>query len=307
MDNNLAIVIPAFKPDFLDLALNSIGLQTNKKFTVYIGDDNSPYDLYSIIKKYLDIFDIVYKKFDQNFGSNNLINQWHRCVELTDNEEWIWLFSDDDLMDVECVSSFYNTLNNIPSRYDLYRFNTNMIDAKGGLLYQNPTFERITSSYEFANKKLRGEIRSFVSEYIFSRSVYIKCNGFVEFPLAWASDDATWIKFGYKKGIYTISNHKVSWRLSDINISNATNSHGNKKCVALIEYSNWLLNFFNGKYDLAETKQNLKLFFLNQFNHYNIVLKPTFVYYLFKELKATFNISYFQFTIFLIRNKILNR
>ena len=40
--NNLAIVIPAYKSTFLPAALDSIAAQTCQDFTLYIGDDCSP-------------------------------------------------------------------------------------------------------------------------------------------------------------------------------------------------------------------------------------------------------------------------
>ncbi|RYE15082.1 MAG: glycosyltransferase [Rickettsiales bacterium] len=304
MNSNLAIIIPAFKGEFLERTLHSISSQTNKNFTVYIGDDNSPYNLQSIVNLFINKLTIVYKKFDENFGSNSLIKQWDRCISLCKNEKWIWLFSDDDLMDSNCIAAFYATISDTTTGYDLYRFDTDMIDATDTTLYENPRFKTVTSSYEFVNKKLNGEIRSFVSEYIFSRSVYEDQRGFVDFPLAWASDDATWVKFGYKKGIYTIQNAKVYWRLSDLNISNSSNSHGNTKCIALIQYSNWLLSYFKDKYDLIETKHNLKKFFLSQLAHYSIKLTPNFTLYLYKNLKRTFGISYINLTLFLLVNKI---
>ena len=41
----LAIIIPAYKQRFLRETLDSIAKQNNHDFTVYIGDDASPYQL----------------------------------------------------------------------------------------------------------------------------------------------------------------------------------------------------------------------------------------------------------------------
>ena len=41
-------LLPAFKPDFLEVALRSIKLQTLKDFKVLVSDDCSPHDLKSI-------------------------------------------------------------------------------------------------------------------------------------------------------------------------------------------------------------------------------------------------------------------
>ena len=57
----LAIVIPAYKDLFLEDTLTSIANQTCKNFTLYVGDDNSPHDLYKIVRMFEQKIDIVYK------------------------------------------------------------------------------------------------------------------------------------------------------------------------------------------------------------------------------------------------------
>ena len=54
----LAIIIPAYKPRFLQETLDSIAKQNNHEFTVYIGDDASPYPLETIVDRYKNKFDI---------------------------------------------------------------------------------------------------------------------------------------------------------------------------------------------------------------------------------------------------------
>ena len=62
----LAIIIPAYKPRFLQETLDSIAKQNNHEFTVYIGDDASPYPLETIVDRYKNKFDIIYHRFEQN-------------------------------------------------------------------------------------------------------------------------------------------------------------------------------------------------------------------------------------------------
>ena len=64
----LAIIIPAYKPRFLQETLDSIAKQKQSQFTVYIGDDASPYPLETIVDRYKNKFDIIYHRFEQNMG-----------------------------------------------------------------------------------------------------------------------------------------------------------------------------------------------------------------------------------------------
>ena len=104
--NKLAIVIPAFKIRFLSQTLDSIARQSCKDFTLYIGDDNSPDDIYSVVREYEDVIDIVYKKFPENLGSKDLLSHWERCIDMA-LEPYIFFFSDDDIMPFDIVSRFY--------------------------------------------------------------------------------------------------------------------------------------------------------------------------------------------------------
>lgn len=219
----LAIVIPVYKSTFLAETLNSIANQTDKRFHVYIGDDCSPYDIYSIVSQFEGKIPLTYRRFETNLGEKNLVGQWERCIALTKNESYIWLFSDDDTMDSQCVESFYSHVSVHPNE-EFFHFNINMIDStNGGKILPLPRFPMKLTAGEFLELKLRGKIVSYVVEFIFSRKLYTKINGFKKFDLAWGSDFITWLKMASIsiEGITTISgtNSYVNWRKSNENIS----------------------------------------------------------------------------------------
>jgi hypothetical protein len=186
---------------------------------------------------------MVYHRFADNLGKKDLVAQWERCIALTD-EPWIWLFCDDDVMDPDCVSSFYKQLQITGGQFDLYRFNTCRIDADDHTIYAAPRHPPFETTLEFVCDKLAFQRDSFVSEYIFSREIYKRKNGFVNFPLAWCADDATWIKFGREKGISTISQSSVYWRQSVNNISMGGANYHLGKLHALVAYIDWLTEHF---------------------------------------------------------------
>ncbi len=214
----LAIVIPAYKSLFFEEALESIANQTDKRFRLYIGDDNSPEEIGSIVDQFKGRFDYVYKRFDNNLGGENLVAQWERCIKMTSDEDWIWLFSDDDYMDPNCVEDFYNQLNR-DEKFDLYHFNVRIVDKDSRTKYTCELPSVFSSDYLFVNK-LKGKINIFAVEFIFSRHIYMKFGGFQEFDMAWGSDTATWMKFGVN-GIKTIIPSCVNWRSSGFNITKA--------------------------------------------------------------------------------------
>ena len=143
--NNLAIVIPAYKSTFLVAALDSIAAQTCQDFTLYIGDDCSPNNLEEIVDKYRDKINLVYKRFDTNLGGKDLVAQWERCIDMTQGEEWLWLFSDDDVMEKNCVVEFYKTIQSNP-RAGLVHFNVMRLDDTTGEVSSLPEFPKFCSA-----------------------------------------------------------------------------------------------------------------------------------------------------------------
>ena len=244
--HDLAIVIPAYKVDFLEETLESIANQTSKDFTVYIGDDCSPYDVSSIVAKYSSSIDIVYRRFEENLGGTDLVAQWERCIALSQDEKWIWLFSDDDIMDSDCVEKFYVEVSDNDDLYDVYHFNVNVIDSFGHEVRKAKRFPDVIKSEELYRQKESARIDSFVVEYIFSRKAFNEIGGFVKFDMAWGSDTATWIMLGGKKGVKTISGALVGWRQSDCNITpDVSNDMVQRKLSLEIDYLKWAASYFS--------------------------------------------------------------
>lgn len=220
--NELAIVIPAYKPDFLRQALLSIAEQSDQRFNVYIGDDASPHDIKTIADEFRDKLSLSYHRFDQNAGGADLTRQWERCIALTKGEKWIWLFSDDDTMEPDCVASFYEALASHPQG-ELFHFNVNIIDDMDKIISRSNPFPPSMGAGEYLEAKLRGRLISFVVEFIFSKDLFERCGGFEKFDLAWGSDFMTWMKMAARTpaGIISIDNpqSRVNWRKSSVNIS----------------------------------------------------------------------------------------
>lgn len=74
------------------------------------------------------------------------------------------------------------------------------------------------------------------------KSFYLDNETFQNFDLAWCNDNATLIKLGKRKGIRTIENSKVYWRLSTLNISSIEKDKNIiiRKMNAQLEFANWL-------------------------------------------------------------------
>ena len=281
--NLLAIVIPAYKRAFLWHTLNSISLQTNKNFTLYIGDDCSPYDINSIVAEFKNKIDIVYKRFHENLGGANLIAHWTRCIEMAENEEWVWCFADDDTMESSCVEDFYKQLKASSVSYSLYHYNVNVIDHNGKMIEKLPDFPNWISSYDFFKLKSQNKVKSYAVEYIFNKSTFHELGGFQNFDLAWGSDDATWIKLSEANGINTISGSRVYWRRSNENISpNISPEIIMRKAESIIAYYNWVEYFFSNN-KITYKKRDIRKGFRKNFRVLSRYVSYSTVFILLKK------------------------
>jgi glycosyltransferase involved in cell wall biosynthesis len=231
----LGVIIPAFKEQFLKEALDSILNQTNEEFDLYIFNDASPYPLDDILAEYNGFF---YHSFEENMGGTNLIAHWQRCLEFVDNE-FIWIFSDDDVIREDGVEKFYQSLHKYGG--DLFQFQIEMIDSYNNKIKNelpSPIFE---TSYSFLINRLQKKRRSCLPDHIFRSSAFKKyANSTIpNFPFAWNSDDANWLLIGQEKGIRLIEDSCIYIRNSGINISSKT-GHDMEKIIADYQFMDWI-------------------------------------------------------------------
>ena len=241
----LAVIIPAYKATFFDKALQSISNQTDKNFTVYICDDTSTEDLEDIAKQYKTKQDINYNRFKNNIGAKYLVHQWNRCIHLRKGEPWFWLFSDDDIADANCVETFYRTIAEDNNKFDVYRFDTRIIDEHDDVLGDSPESPFVDPTYNMAVEILIGKRGNSMPDHIFSRYIIEKNEGFVYTDYAQAADWATSILFSSEKGICTMKEAKLNWRVSNQNISGTARRNRRNLLKGHLQFLNWVLNHFS--------------------------------------------------------------
>jgi len=234
----LAIVIPYYKIEFFEDTLNSLASQTDKRFKVYIGDDASADKPDYLLEKFEGRFDFKYHRFEQNLGKFSLTKQWERCILLTQNEKWLKILGDDDVLDENTVKFFYENLEEVEKKeLSVIRFATQKIDADGkniSQIFEHPKIERCTNF-------LFNKTRSSLSEYIFRKSEFDKLK-FQNFPLGWFSDFLAVFEFSNYGNIYSINNSVTFVRISEFSIS-GNNDSIKKKLHAEFEFYTYLLNY----------------------------------------------------------------
>ena len=238
---DLAIILLAYRSDYLQQVMHSLFNQSDRSFNLYIFDDGGKPEIRQIVTAWSDRIPFTYHRFEENMGQYDLAGHWTRCIRTTQGEPWIWLFSDDDLMHPSCVEVFqrYALENGLDER-NVYRFPMEMIDSDNNIMASSGEWPVQLRHGEYLRQRLEFRLLSSVNEFIFSRTAFDR-EGFQSWPLAWCSDDAAWISFTGGGCIHTLPGGRVGWRSSSINISSDTSKiNGKRRLVASLNYLSWL-------------------------------------------------------------------
>lgn len=297
----IAIVIPYYKKRFFRETLNSLANQTDKRFRVFIGDDASPENPEDLIEEYKDRFSLQYKRFENNLGHKSLVKHWERCINLSDDEEWIMILGDDDYYSANLIESFYNHYNEFNSKVNVLRFaKRNIFDQTKEVkdLQYNPKIESAADSFY---RRITGQTTSTLSEYAFKREVYNRY-GFHDYLLAWHSDNRAWIEFTENKPIYSINDAVVNVVCSALSIT-GNKDFSNEKRKANLSFYNFLIKkklyLFNkvqairilSKYEIEikrREKMSFKLYFFLLPYYIKNYRYTDFKKYLKKMIKSLF-------------------
>lgn len=227
MKSDLAILIPYYKVSFFRETLESLYLQTDQRFRVYIGNDASPENPEQLIEEYKGRFEFTYRKFADNLGGVSLTGQWDRCIAMMRDEEWFMVLGHDDYLGPNAIEEFYKNLAIAEKeKINVIKLNSTIVDEKGTFVSEKKPEPFIKSSIEHFFDKYIYEGRSSLSEHIFKKAAYEQY-GFTAMPFAWHSDDLALLEFSEYGNIMFLESAKCYVRVSSESISG--NPQQNKK------------------------------------------------------------------------------
>lgn len=229
-----SFVLPAYKGRYLHEAIDSILAQDCHDFELIVVDDYSPDHLDEIVSGFNDER-IVYHRNATNVGGKDLVAQWNHCLKYAKGD-YIILATDDDLYEPSFLSTFVSLIEKYPD-VNLFRARIMQVDSQNNIIDIDKCYKEYLSPIEFRYHMMHG-MRGGIPQYIFKRKTLVDKGGFVNFPKAWASDDATALMMS-DKGVVTSQEHLVRFRYSGINIS-SDRSYGLEKFKARLLFSAWL-------------------------------------------------------------------
>ncbi len=250
---SISVILPAYKDTFLNQAIKSILFQTYTDFELVVINDNPGSEIESIVMQYLDPR-IRYYANKENLGGKNLIAHWNNCIKYATGE-YLVMASDDDVYD----SSYLEEMVALTKRYpnsDLYYCRIKYIDEHGQTLQISQPALEYETSIDFIYQRLFWGRKQALQEFFFRTSALKEHGGFVNFPLAWYSDDAT-LAIMSTNGVAYCGKTLFGMRMSGSNIS-AGDLHVERKYEALKQYIHWLDSFLPSLVTVNENDEFMK-------------------------------------------------
>ncbi|MGZ3756181.1 MAG: glycosyltransferase family 2 protein [Mucilaginibacter sp.] len=217
MHVRFSILVPVFKTKYLKQSIESILAQEYRDFEIIIVNDKSPEDVSFIINAF-DDDRISYYENEINLGRTNVVLNWNKCLGYA-NGEFALLFSDDDFLDPKFLIEIADLIRKYPN-VDLFYSRVGVVDSSSKVIRFTPSAPEFENLLDFMWHRFSGLREMYAQNFVFRLRKLTEMDGFVDFPLAWASDDATWFSLAFSNGVVSTNKVLCYWRFSELNISN---------------------------------------------------------------------------------------
>lgn len=231
----VSFILPAYKKAYLKEAIASILAQSYQDFKLVVVDDASPENL----KEIIDMFDdsrLSYYRNQENLGGKNLISAWTKAMAYAEGEFCI-VASDDDIYHKDYLITMLNLSEKYPE-VDLFHCRIARIDQFGKISDLGNSRAEFETQLQFIYSRIGQRYLQILPDFMFRLSKWRKIGGFIDFPVGYFSDDATWILIG-DQGVACANDILFFVRNSGINISNR-NDNNLPKMQATLQFMEWL-------------------------------------------------------------------
>lgn len=210
-----SIIIPCFKTQFLAEAIESVLSQSCADFELVLVNDASPHPVDEVVAKFSDER-IKYFRNPKNFGAYNIVENWNVCLSHCEGD-YVINMGDDDRLAPNCLETYAGLMEEYPG-LNVYHGRTILIDDSSNfirMLDARPEWETLRS---LIWHRLNGRLQ-YIGDFLLSREWLNSNGGYVNFPLAWNSDDMTVFCAAAGKGIANTNTPVFNYRINSASIS----------------------------------------------------------------------------------------
>ena len=212
-----SIIIPIYKDRYLKECIDSVLSQTYKEFELILVNDDSPYDLDSIVKQYTD-GRIRYYKNKKGYGAYKMVDNWNHCLEFA-NGDYVICMGDDDKLLPNCLSDYVELMEKYPD-LDLYHTRMQYIDENSAIYNIQEDRPNRESVYSMIWHFWKGR-NQMIGDWLFKTTVLKEKGGFINLPCAWGSDDLSAFNMAIEKGVANLHMPGFLYRESRFSVSNS--------------------------------------------------------------------------------------
>ncbi len=234
----VTVAIPAYKAQFLSFAIKSVLSQGYKDFELVIVNDASPEGIREIVEQFNDPR-VRYFENPRNVSGKSPVKNWNICLQYAQGE-FFTLLGDDDFFEDTFLQEMISCASHFPN-VGIFHSRVRKIDEDGKTITYSPAGPEWESGIDFIWHRMKNVRLLYVSGF-FCRTEFLRKNGgFVNLPLAWASDEATWFLLASKSGISYVNKPLCNIRESSLNISSV--GRAETKIRAIDSFEQWFRTF----------------------------------------------------------------
>lgn len=211
-----SLVVPTIKTHFLKDAIESVLMQSYDNYELIIVDDCSKYDVCGLVKNY-DDKRIRFYRTPKNLGAKDPTRTWNAGLKFS-RGKFVTILGDDDKISPNFLSEMNILTLEYPSS-NLYRARLEIINERNEIKVICPYLPEYETWDEFLYNRNFFRRPHSTSEYCARRGGLLEIGGFQSMPMAWGSDDLTWLKLSIMGGIASTNKTKAFWRVHPNSIS----------------------------------------------------------------------------------------
>ena len=251
-DRNIAFIIPAYRATDLHRTLQSLAMQTDRGFSVYLADDAVPGDLSALCAEFEDALDIRHTRFEDSLGGISRSKHLSRALALAGGETFVCFLGDGAELTPKCVRRLRKTIENHPE-YNVYHWNTEILDAAGnpdGKVFRYGA--SIRADKLFRRLFLKGWPAP-LSSFVFRRETLLTAGIFD--AECYSTDFQNIFACAGEKGVRTVWLSRIRRRVPTV----PDPALAERETLSLLAFFRWSETFFGEEYPIS-TGDRLDLF-----------------------------------------------
>lgn len=211
----MSIIIPAYKKDYLQECIESVLRQSYRNWQLIVVNDNSPFDIDSIVMRFSDER-IHYRKRSKGFGGRCLVDNWNDCLRDVVGE-YVINMGDDDVLLPDCLEEYSRLVGSYPE-VDVFHGWTEIIDEHSNVVDVCPQHPQHESVFAFMQRIMSGE-DLYIGDLLIKTEKLRSMGGYVDFPHAWHSDHITAYDAALENGVVSTEKIVFAYRKHNKTIS----------------------------------------------------------------------------------------